>query len=335
MSKFSIIIPVYNVAPYLRECLDSVLKQTYASWEAICVDDGSVDGSGEILDEYAVRDSRFRIIHQANAGVGAARNVALDVAIGEWVWFVDADDAIHPGALDLFAGIQGLHPNIETISFTTLREADLERWREPLPDLRQTCITSSITCETIKWHRRAVWGTLICRSSIGARRFSSHRMGEDVLYLSTIFWTTRLHAYLPASVYYYRTRLGSAVNSNVSGEKVRDFLDTELLMLENISMFAKKEDLKEVEKYIRLWRNFDWYGFMGLFVRASIQDMQENLGLWIRLQRLRNRYVNDGLYRRFVVMVARLTGSAMIARQLIFQGLRLNRHIFSLIKMEI
>ena len=66
--KFSIIIPVYNVAPYLRECFDSVLAQTFTNWEAICVDDGSTDGSGEILDEYAARDGRFRVIHQKNAG---------------------------------------------------------------------------------------------------------------------------------------------------------------------------------------------------------------------------------------------------------------------------
>ena len=89
---FSIIIPVYNVAPYLRECLDSVLAQTFGDWEAICVDDGSTDGSGAILDEYAAKDARFKVIHQVNAGVSAARNKALDEARGEWVGFLDADD---------------------------------------------------------------------------------------------------------------------------------------------------------------------------------------------------------------------------------------------------
>ena len=90
----SVIIPIYNVAPYLRECLDSVLAQTFADWEAICVDDGSTDESGAILDEYAARDSRFRIIHQKNAGVSAARNAALKKAQGEYIAFVDADDAV-------------------------------------------------------------------------------------------------------------------------------------------------------------------------------------------------------------------------------------------------
>ena len=97
---FSIIIPVYNVAPYLRECLDSVLAQTFTDWECICIDDGSTDGSGAILDEYAAKDSRFRVFHQQNAGVSAARNKGLDEAQGEWVCFVDGDDAIAPNWLD-------------------------------------------------------------------------------------------------------------------------------------------------------------------------------------------------------------------------------------------
>lgn len=93
---FSIIIPVYNVAPYLRECLDSVLVQTFTDWEAICVDDGSTDGSGAILDEYAAKDTRFRVIHQPNAGTHETRLKALSLIRGEWITFLDADDYIVP-----------------------------------------------------------------------------------------------------------------------------------------------------------------------------------------------------------------------------------------------
>ena len=90
---FSIIIPVYNVAAYLRECLDSVLAQTFGDWEAVCVDDGSTDGSGAILDEYAAKDVRFKVVHQANAGVSAARNSGMANASGEYITYLDGDDA--------------------------------------------------------------------------------------------------------------------------------------------------------------------------------------------------------------------------------------------------
>lgn len=100
---FSIIIPVYNVAPYLRECLDSVLAQTFTDWECICVDDGSTDGSGAILDEYADKDARFKVLHQQNAGPSVARNLGIENAKGEWLSFVDADDFIPSDYLSAFA----------------------------------------------------------------------------------------------------------------------------------------------------------------------------------------------------------------------------------------
>lgn len=92
----SIIVPVYNVERYLRECLNSISQLKAFVWEAILIDDGSTDTSGQICDEYAKQNSRFRVIHQKNAGVSAARNAGLDAAKGEWIWFVDSDDSINP-----------------------------------------------------------------------------------------------------------------------------------------------------------------------------------------------------------------------------------------------
>mgnify|MGYP004554211329 FL=1 len=88
------IIPVYNVEKYLRRCLDSVIAQTYQNFEIICVDDGSIDDSGKICDQYAVRDARIKVIHQENQGPSAARNRGLDAAEGEYIAFVDSDDYI-------------------------------------------------------------------------------------------------------------------------------------------------------------------------------------------------------------------------------------------------
>lgn len=88
----SIIIPVYNVEPYLKECLDSIVNQTYSLLEIILVDDGSTDQSGVICDEYAEKDDRIRVIHQHNQGLSMARNAGMEIMTGEWVMFVDSDD---------------------------------------------------------------------------------------------------------------------------------------------------------------------------------------------------------------------------------------------------
>lgn len=92
----TVIVPVYNVKPYLREALDSVINQTYRDLEIIIVDDGSTDGGGEICDEYAAKDSRVKVIRQENKGLAAARNVGLDMMQGEAVCFLDSDDYYYP-----------------------------------------------------------------------------------------------------------------------------------------------------------------------------------------------------------------------------------------------
>ena len=100
MAKISIIIPCYKVEAYLPKCLDSLINQTYKNLEIICIDDGSPDNSGKILDEYAKKDSRIKVIHQGNGGVSSARNTGLDIATGEWISFVDADDWLDVNAYE-------------------------------------------------------------------------------------------------------------------------------------------------------------------------------------------------------------------------------------------
>ena len=90
----SVIVPVYNVEPYLRECIESILGQTYRDFELILVNDGSTDDSGTICDEYAAQDTRIRVLHQKNSGVSVARNVGLDSVQGEYIAFVDSDDRV-------------------------------------------------------------------------------------------------------------------------------------------------------------------------------------------------------------------------------------------------
>lgn len=98
---FSIIIPVYNVEQYLRDCLDSVCRQTYSDWEAIVVNDGSTDGSAAILSEYEAADRRIKIVTQPNGGLSAARNTGMKVAQGDYLLFLDSDDWLETNALEI------------------------------------------------------------------------------------------------------------------------------------------------------------------------------------------------------------------------------------------
>ncbi len=98
--KISVIVPVFKVESYLRDCIESIISQTFTDWELLLVDDGSPDSSPIICDKYAEKDERIKVIHKLNGGVSSARNAGIDHAKGEWVTFIDADDYILPTFLD-------------------------------------------------------------------------------------------------------------------------------------------------------------------------------------------------------------------------------------------
>ena len=134
MPKISVIIPVYNVEKYLRECLDSVRAQTFMDWECICVDDGSTDSSPAILDEYAGKDSRFTIIKREHSNAGACRNAGLDVAKGEYLSFLDSDDVFSPKMLEImYDAAKRSNADIASCDFANWNEG------ECLPKLDRKC----------------------------------------------------------------------------------------------------------------------------------------------------------------------------------------------------
>lgn len=105
MPLISVIVPVYNVEKYLSRCIDSILAQTFTDFELLLIDDGSKDKSGEICDEYALKDNRIRVFHKENGGVSSARNIGLDNAMGEWICFCDSDDYVRSDYLLTFMNL--------------------------------------------------------------------------------------------------------------------------------------------------------------------------------------------------------------------------------------
>lgn len=207
--KFSIVIPVYNVAPWLRECLDSVLAQTCGDWEAICVDDGSPDGAGAILDEYAARDARFVVIHQQNSGEGGARNAALEVARGEWICFLDGDDAFAPAMLSAGEKLTAENPDCDLVRVSAATFQDGEASRKLTP-FRGGLLTG-VFC--VGFYRRAKSGDV---------RFADFFVGADRVYAASCVFQTGRIAESEIIGYLYRQRATSVSHVRMSPRKARD-----------------------------------------------------------------------------------------------------------------
>ena len=111
----SIIIPVYNSAPYLQKCLDSIISQSFIDYEVLMIDDGSSDDSGDIIDSYSHKDSRFHAYHKTNEGVSAARNMGIDYALGSYIYFMDSDDYLVQTALEKM--VQAIENDYDFVSF--------------------------------------------------------------------------------------------------------------------------------------------------------------------------------------------------------------------------
>ena len=164
MPQISIIVPVYKVEPYIRRCLDSILAQTFTDWECILVDDGSPDNSGVICDEYAAKDSRFKVIHQENQGAVAARMNALAVVTGEYFIFVDADDYIASQMLEKMHEVAvSLSGDMVVCDVAVvLPENEVKMCSLPKPQNGEDALRSLLSCRLPGWLcnkliKRAFW----------------------------------------------------------------------------------------------------------------------------------------------------------------------------------
>lgn len=176
--KVSIIIPVYKTEQYLRECLESVLVQTYTDWECLLIDDGSPDDCGAICDEYVSRDSRFRVFHKENGGVSSARNVGLDNCVGEYVTFVDSDDTIAPDYLEAVNDFEG---DLMILGYDCIDGGLTENLVDGAY-LGQSY--NELMAEYLNLvPMRTPWAKIFCHRLIGDIRFdTSIQLGEDTLF---------------------------------------------------------------------------------------------------------------------------------------------------------
>lgn len=320
--KFSVVIPVYNVAPYLRECLDSVLMQTCTDWECICVDDGSTDGSAEILDEFRQKSGRFRVVCQKNAGVSAARNRGLGLAKGEWVWFVDGDDRIHPDTLRVVAGGVADNPSVDIVKYEYVSgETMSEPWKDTEGVEPRLVRANDAELALLGLHGTNQY--LMRRSVLDDLRFEPFRWLEDVIFVVRYLTRCRDLLMLPVPLYFYRTREGSAMHSRRNAEQVAEIFRALNLLVDAAGELVGRNPGGDHRAYWKHLHIIAYFEFGSPYFELSAHERGALLDEWLRLQ---TRFV--GLYPvplewRLRLALVRLTHSGRLVRPIVLWGARL------------
>ena len=219
MPKVSIIVPVYNTEKYIRNCLDSIRNQTFTDWECILIDDGSTDKSGEICDEYVKKDWRFDIIHKQNKGVSSARNHGINLAKGEWIMFIDADDAIALNTLEVIVH-RAAADNLDLLQFSYTRNKN-ELGQNDDSAISDVCnLDDYISYGKLIY---SVWGNLIKTSIIRDNSIRFHeqmKLGEDQMFIYTCMTFANHIMRIPNILYYYYDNPNSATNNEKTDDIV-------------------------------------------------------------------------------------------------------------------
>lgn len=212
----SVIIPIYNVEPYVRQALDSVVNQTYRNLEIILIDDGSPDRCGEICDEYARRDPRVRVIHQKNAGVSAARNAGIDSATGDWLAFVDPDDWLEAEAYEL-ALARANETAVDMVFFDCDAVYEDHSVKLSNIDAAQDTVFRDLNekeafCAYMKMG--GIWSCLIRTVCVKGKIYFCRDLTnyEDYLFRTACYSQINAYAYMKRTFYHYRMRGGSATH---------------------------------------------------------------------------------------------------------------------------
>ncbi len=301
MPAISVIIPIYNVEKYLRRCLESVLNQTFADWEAICVNDGSPDNSYKILEEFASRDSRFKIVNKPNGGLSDARNAGMQVAQGDFILYLDSDDFIHPQTMEL-AYHMAMRDKSDIVSFT------YDRIYRPQLMIRhflkldtdnvvphrinkkynvnkvKTRVTNDIyEYATERTHNRVgakkkwlvkhcqVWKNLYRRDLIADIPFIKGILFEDFPWWSQVMLRNPRTTIMPLPLYFYVPNFGGIV---LSAKQLRIMKSLCVGLDHAYNVYVKSASEYQMKKWSE---NFQWYFIAKAFGKIKYLDGQDDI----------------------------------------------------------
>ena len=241
MAEVSIIVPVYQVEKYLRQCIDSILAQTFTNFELILVDDGSKDGSGKICDEYAEKDERINVIHQKNSGAAAARNNGMNKMTGKYFTFIDGDDYIAPNMVEcLYKNIQNENVDISACNYRYFFKDDEKK------DFYTENKAEILTGAEIFYNRKnernygfwtVVWNKLYKREVFEKVKFRFGKYYEDEFWANDIYQMDIKVGIVSDCLYYYRQHDSSTMKQK-NIEKSFDIIEA---FQERIYVYLKEQ----------------------------------------------------------------------------------------------
>ncbi len=282
VARVSIVIPVYNVKPYLTQCLNSVLCQSHKDWEAILVDDGSFDGSERICQEYAENDSRFVVVHQENAGAANAKNHGLDLVSGDYVAFLDSDDYVEPDWLEkLVKAAEESHADIVECLFAKEYVDHVIPAKYEKEKAKEFSAQEYLAEYLFDWSSSLFWNKLFAHRVVKNVRFRRERRCIDDEFFTYKAISSAMHIVrIDDILYHYRQRASSAVTSEKNRKQITD--DALEVLVERYALVSERfPELRKV--YLRHDVDILFYFARDfLFTSETVRKFRRIRGYYIR-----------------------------------------------------
>ena len=261
--KISVIIPIYNAKQYLPKCLESICNQTYCNLEIVCIDDGSTDGAGEILDTYVQKDARIIAVHQENGGESNARNAGLANASGEIITFVDCDDWIEPDMYECLTGLMEQY-QLDCAAGSWFKET---KYQSQIVSNKGLAAQNPLTKEQLLRYIYQrddyqgfayMWNKLYSRECLTDKngqlfKFDeSLKIGGDVIYLAKAAVNVKKAAYIERPFYHYRQREDSGMHA-ATVDKMKDWLTAYAMV---IRLLEEEKTDSETLSFVKRFRAY-------------------------------------------------------------------------------
>lgn len=249
--KISVIVPIYNVEKCVVGCLTALQNQTYRDFEVICLDDGSTDNSRQCVQDFITGDDRFILLHHKNCGLAATRNRGLEQARGEYIYFCDSDDYLHPQALEML--VRALETTGADVA-GCIRKKTNQTYPAPFPVFETNILPEIILDPFHAFLERddivsGVCTRLYRRSAIGETRFIPGIFFEDVPFTTHILSSIHMLAQVKYELYYYYLSPSSIVRSSFDNRKIDSYLTVIQAVYDDIRQH-RPSDLAAVRRAI-------------------------------------------------------------------------------------